>query len=652
MKVPTVYQALSRKTLFAAAILVICSVGFAQQKTAVPAVTPDTTATKTPQKSAVPTVTPDTSATKTPQKTAGPAVTPDIAAAKTLSVVAKVNNEPISREKLGQECLLYFGHDIAERMVNKYLIQSECAKQKIVITREDVRTEIERMAKNFNLPVTQWLNLLRDERGINEQQYSEDIIWPSLALKAIAKNQITVSQADIQKAYDRICGPNVQARIIVLGDKAKAEEIQKTVFDDPSRFSAMVKQYSIDSATASNGGVTPAPLRMHSGNDDFDKLVFGLKPGEVSPVYQIGNQYIILICDKINPGTEDKNPMDQMAPKLEEELKVQKLAKVSEEIFKKLQAAAHVTIVLGNPELEQKYPTAAILINDKQISRNQVAEKCIERHGKQVLNGLIQYTIVEQAAKNAGITVSEADIDNKVAEIAADVLPPKADGTPDVEKWYQTVANEQNVTKAQYRKQLWPMIALSKMVQDNVRVESDDIQKGYEANFGPRVKVRAIILSDMRTAQRVWAEARKNPTESNFGDLCMQYSIDPNTRAIRGEVPPIQRHGGMPELESEAFKLKKGELSDIVTVGQNFVIMLCLGQTEPTNVPLAQVKDEIIKDVTKKKLEVLISEKVEQLCAQATTENLLTGDVQSPKNAQAEPSAERKVESRAGSRNE
>ncbi len=555
-----------------------------------------------------------------------PAPSPD-------SIVARVNNEPITRQQLGDECLLHFGRDVAEKMMNKYLIQTECHKRNIVITQDEVRAEIERLAKSFNLPVTQWLNLLRDERGINEQQYSEDIIWPSLALKAIAKDQIVVNEQEIAMAYDRLCGPSVEARIIVLDTPEKAAEIHKIVAADPSRFTAMAKQHSIDTNTASRGGMAPAPLRMHTGFPEFDKAVFSLKPGQVSNVLKVGNQYLIVYCERINPSIKDKNPLtDDLKKRIVEEIKVQKLSKVSTDIFQQLQQKAKVTIVLGNPQLERQYPTAAILIDGKQIGRKQVAEKAIERHGAKVLDGLIQFVLVEQAAKKAGITVTDKDVDDQIAAIAADALPLK-NGAADVERWYATVAREYGLSREQYRKQMWSQVALTKMVEPDVRIENDDIQKGYEANYGPRVRVRAIILNDMRSAQRVWAEARKNPTEKNFGDLCEQYCIDPNIRAIRGEVPPIQKHGGIPELESEAFKLSPGELSDIVTVGQTFIIMYCLGQTQPDNIPLDDVKDMIIKDVRQKKIDVLMADLVEQIKENGTWENLLSGDVHTPRSA-------------------
>ncbi len=110
--------------------------------------------------------------------------------------------------------------------------------------------------------------------------------------------------------------------------------------------------------------------------------------------------------------------------------------------------------------------------------------------------------------------------------------------------------------------EVWPTVAMKKIVAKQVQVTDDDMQKGFEANFGPRVQALAIVLQDQRTAQRVWEMAKANQTEEYFGELAHQYSIEPASRANYGEVPPIQLHGGRPVLEDEAFRLKPGEISD------------------------------------------------------------------------------------------
>ncbi len=83
----------------------------------------------------------------------------------------------------------------------------------------------------------------------------------------------------------------------------------------------------------------------------------------------------------------------------------------------------------------------------------------------------------------------------------------------------------------------------------------------------------AIVLSDQRTAQKVWDLARSNPTDQFFGELAAQYSIEPVSRNNLGKVPPLRKHGGQPTLEQEAFALKAGELSGIVASGDQYIIL-------------------------------------------------------------------------------
>jgi hypothetical protein len=54
-------------------------------------------------------------------------------------------------------------------------------------------------------------HLLR-ERGVNVHQYKHDILWPMLALRKVAADQLAVSDEALQKAYDSQFGPAVKCR--------------------------------------------------------------------------------------------------------------------------------------------------------------------------------------------------------------------------------------------------------------------------------------------------------------------------------------------------------------------------------------------------------------------------------------------------------
>jgi hypothetical protein len=140
----------------------------------------------------------------------------------------------------------------------------------------------------------------------------------------------------------------------------------------------------------------------------------------------------------------------------------------------------------------------------------------------------------------------------------------------------------------------------------------------------------AIVLGNMRRAQEVWAKARQNPSLDFFGDLAEEYSIEPQSKALRGEVPPIRRFGGQPQLEDVAFELAKDELSGIIQIGDKFVILKCEGRTEPVEVQHEEVREILYQDLYEKKLRIAMSDKFAELRAKARIDNYLAGTSHSP----------------------
>jgi hypothetical protein len=155
------------------------------------------------------------------------------------------------------------------------------------------------------------------------------------------------------------------------------------------------------------------------------------------------------------------------------------------------------------------------------------------------------------------------------------------------------------------------------------------MQKGFQSNFGPRAEVLAIVLSNQRTAHEVWELARAKNTEEDFGKLAAQYSIEPVSRANFGKVPPVRRYSGNPVLEEQAFALKPGELSGIVALGDQYVIMRSQGFTKPVVQDYAAVKDELAKELLEKKLRSEMEARLDTLMKDAQIDNFLEKTTQS-----------------------
>lgn len=544
-------------------------------------------------------------------------------------IVAVVNNEPITREELGKECLKRYGREVLESVVNKYLIMQECQRRGVTVTEEEVNAEVERMATRFGMPVATWLKLLKEERGIKPEQYKKDIIWPTLALRKLAGDRMTVSEAELRKEFESRYGPAVKARLIVVSDREKAEKIRGQAVQDPERFGELAKDHSEDTASAGLKGLIQ-PIRTHVGDPRIEAEAFRLQPGEISNVLPVGNQFVILKCEERIPAVKVR--FEDVRGELEELARDARLREVAQEVFRELQQKARVENVWNDPEKRAQMPDTAALINGRAIRLADLAEMCIDRHGEEVLEGTISRKLLEQECRKRNIAVTPQDIQAEIERAARQNLPLKPDGTPNVEKWIELITQQQGITEEIYRLDaVWPSVALKKLVGGRAVVAAEDLQKAFEANYGPRVRCRAILLNNLRRAQQVWEKLRANPSEEYFGDLAEQYSMDATTRALRGEIAPIQKHGGQPMLEQEAFSLKPGEISGIVQVGpEAYVILYCLGQTKPIDVTLEEVRDELTADLQEKKLRLAMADYYEKLRTNAAIDNYLAGTTQSP----------------------
>ena len=540
-------------------------------------------------------------------------------------VVATVNGAPISLEELAAQIKLRFGTDILEDLVNKTLILEACIAQKISVSQKDIDDEIARTAGKFQLSTAMYLKLIQDERGIAPEQYASDIIWPMLALRGLSKGQIKVTPEEISNSYQSEFGPKVQVRMIACKDAQKLAQLQKEATSNPDSFKTLAKNHSEEPTSASVEGLLP-PIRRFSGDVELETIAFGLQPNQVSQVFPAGDTNVILQCVRHVPPANPPGPqMQEIQNRIKLELEDQKLRSMAETVYKSLRGNAEVTLVHGKPELAAQYPGVAAIVNRKAIPMQRYDEACVKRHGVQILEGEINRKLIEGALNNARLQVTQADIDNEINRAADYFGFVNKDGTPNVQEWMKSVLSDDNVTFELYvHDAIWPTVALKKLVAGKAEVTDADLQKGFESNYGPRAEVLAVVLSSQRTAQEVWELARNKPSEQFFGELAHQYSVEPSSKSNFGKVPPLRRHGGQPNLEKAAFDLKPGDISGIIEVNGQFVVLKSQGLTQPVVQDFNAVKGELYKDILEKKQRITMDKHLATLIADAQITNFLT----------------------------
>ena len=449
-----------------------------------------------------------------------------------------------------------------------------------------------------------------------------------LSLRKLVANQVKVTDEEFNRAYLSQFGEAVKCRLIMVEDRGKAMELHQQASANPQQFNLLAKQYSEDEASASVGGLIP-PIRRYTGDSRLEDAAFALANGEVSPVLQLGDQWIFLQAVRRIPAS---TPSPQSLPAIKEQIndriRDEKVRVSAGELFAKLQEKSNIVKVLGDESLEKQNPGVAAVVNGQQVLISQVGEEAIKRYGADVLEGEINRKLLMQELRSEKKQVSQADLDQEIAAGAIASGYVEADGNADLDGWFDSITSDGKTTVDLYVQDVvWPSAALRKLVEDSVEVTQVDLENGFEAAYGPRVEVLAVVLSDQRTAQKVWEMARDNPTDAFFGGLAEQYSVEPVSSSNQGKVPPIRRHGGQPAVEKEAFSLKPGELSGIISTGGKYLVLRCQGYTEPVVSDPGVVQAELLRDLSDRKTKQAMAAHFEQMVEDAEIDNFLEAEV-------------------------
>lgn len=256
--------------------------------------------------------------------------------------VARVNGQGITYEMLAKECIERHGAEVLENVINRTIIQQACADAGKTVTEAEVNQEIVEISKKFGLSVEQWYKMLQAERGLTPMQYHRDVIWPMLALKKLAGSQVRITRDMMREAYADNYGPRVKAKMIVLDNLRRAQEIWEKAHNNPEDFESLARDYSVEPNSRALGGTIP-PVRQFSGaHEEIRKEAFKLKtPGEISGIVQVSSdQYVIL---KYEGRTEPiEHNLSDVEAQLHAELEEREVQRLVGETFESLRDQARI----------------------------------------------------------------------------------------------------------------------------------------------------------------------------------------------------------------------------------------------------------------------------------------------------------------------
>jgi parvulin-like peptidyl-prolyl isomerase len=231
----------------------------------------------------------------------------------------------------------------------------------------------------------------------------------------------------------------------------------------------------------------------------------------------------------------------------------------------------------------------------------------IKRFEEEVLDGMITEKIMDLRAKELNISISVAELEDKIKEIKKDYG-----------KNFSSLLARENVQIDQWKEDLEKEMLLQKLiamdVNANIKVSEDEAEDYYNERRNnykteSRVRVAQIVVRDLAMAKKI--EARLKSGE-DFASVAARVSIGPEAKR-GGDLGFIARQIMPDPLDKTIFSLPVNKISPIVQSSYGFHIFK-VREIQPARIGnFSDVKEYVIADIRSQKEEAAFISWIEAL---------------------------------------
>ena len=237
-----------------------------------------------------------------------------------------------------------------------------------------------------------------------------------------------------------------------------------------------------------------------------------------------------------------------------------------------------------------------------------------------VIDQLIAKQLLEQQAKELGVTVTDEEIQETI-----DTLMQEAGLT---QEEFDQRLKEQGLTEESLTSLVKDQIAINKVIEDqalsNIEITEDEIQNYFDETEDLLLDVRAshilicyggaLKCEQTRSKEEAYDLASSIiemiKQGNDFGELAVEHSDDPSAELNSGDLGWFTKGQMVPEFEAVAFSLNAGEMAPVpIETDYGYHIIYVIDKKET----LEDVKDEIVQTLTFDKQQIVLEEYIETL---------------------------------------
>lgn len=261
-------------------------------------------------------------------------------------IVASVQGRVLTWDDLAPMLAEAAGGLVLEEVVLDQLLREEFVSRGLSLDAAAVDGERDRLLQSLSaveepsVDQSRLLDTMRRSRGLGPVRF-EALLRRSAMLRRLVADEVVVSDAAIEQAYEQAYGKRFQTRLITVSTLTEAQEIRRTLDQKAVPFGELAARRSTDASAGRGGLLEPISPADPSYPAPIRSILPQLKVGQVSPVIAIDSGYAILKLEQVIPasGVDPSSVRDEMGRRV----RLQQERLLMDQLARRLLQSASIT---------------------------------------------------------------------------------------------------------------------------------------------------------------------------------------------------------------------------------------------------------------------------------------------------------------------
>jgi peptidyl-prolyl cis-trans isomerase C len=291
------------------------------------------------------------------------------------------------------------------------------------------------------------------------------------------------------------------------------------------------------------------------------------------------------------------------------------------------QATGPVAEINGEPITAEVFNSEIAKI----AASGQVPPQLLSQLKGQIINKIVDKTLIDNAVAEADITVSDEKVDARIAEIQAEFARAndKVDGKMGT---LDDLVAKLGISEEEFRESVRESLAIEALLVERGMTypSAEEVKAFYDENQESfkrpeQVHARHILIQVPADAdEAAWAAALTEAEEvrakavepgADFAALAAEFSDGPLGKQRGGDLGWFGRGQMVPEFEEAAFTLEKGAISEPVRTQFGWHIIKKVDEREAGIVPFDKIKEQLDTQMRNERVQKALSDLLTELHA-------------------------------------